>query len=240
LRKVIKYTQSCHEFSIVDQVIFFFSQAPDLAFFLKKMDTKQASVVPVVPVVTTLSIPGLYNVLDLLTKEEETALWKIINENKWDHTLARRTQHFGKRYVYNTNQKDMDPVPPVPDWAFDLFKKAVGSLQKQNLGLDCPREKLQVIVNEYAPGQGIGKHIDSTREFGPWVITISLGSPVVMIFENGFKTDQELLQPRSLYVMTGDSRYKWTHKIDHRKTDVIDGKVCLRTTRISVTFRRLL
>lgn len=46
-----------------------------------------------------------------------------------------------------------------------------------------------------------------------------------------------LLPPRSLLVMTGPSRYGYTHAIRPRKTDVVDGRTVPRTGRYSVTMR---
>ncbi|KAK4235200.1 alkylated DNA repair protein alkB 8 [Achaetomium macrosporum] len=46
-----------------------------------------------------------------------------------------------------------------------------------------------------------------------------------------------LLPPRSLLLMTGPSRYGYTHAIRPRKTDVIDGKTVPRQGRYSITMR---
>ncbi|KAK4164423.1 hypothetical protein QBC43DRAFT_318104 [Cladorrhinum sp. PSN259] len=46
-----------------------------------------------------------------------------------------------------------------------------------------------------------------------------------------------MLPARSLLVMTGPSRYGYTHGIKPRKTDIVDGKVVLREGRYSVTMR---
>jgi len=90
-------------------------------------------------------------------------------------------------------------------------------------------DKLQIIINEYVPGQGISKHIDDPKQFGEWIMCISLGSHVEMTFD-----DYDIsLNPCSLVVMTGDSRYKYTHQIKSRKSD----KGIPRTTRVSITFR---
>lgn len=51
-----------------------------------------------------------------------------------------------------------------------------------------------------------------------------------------------LLKSKSLLIMSGESRYDWTHGIVPRKFDIIntlDGPdIVCRGTRISVTFRR--
>lgn len=46
-----------------------------------------------------------------------------------------------------------------------------------------------------------------------------------------------MLPARSLLVMTGPSRYGYTHGIKPRKTDIVDRKVVLREGRYSVTMR---
>lgn len=51
------------------------------------------------------------------------------------------------------------------------------------------------------------------------------------------------LKSKSLLIMSGESRYYWTHGITPRKFDMIntvDGPdIMCRGTRISVTFRRV-
>ena len=45
------------------------------------------------------------------------------------------------------------------------------------------------------------------------------------------------LPPRSVYVLTGEARWEWAHGIEARTRDRVDGRVVLRDTRVSVTFR---
>jgi alkylated DNA repair protein alkB family protein 8 len=48
-----------------------------------------------------------------------------------------------------------------------------------------------------------------------------------------------VLPPRSLLLMTGPSRYGYTHAIRPRKTDVIDGQAVPRQGRYSITMRSI-
>lgn len=48
------------------------------------------------------------------------------------------------------------------------------------------------------------------------------------------------LARRSLLVLTGAARYQWTHRITCRKTDVVNGQLLRRGTRLSATFRKVL
>jgi alkylated DNA repair dioxygenase AlkB len=107
--------------------------------------------------------------------------------------------------------------------------------------VSTPLDALQVIVNEYLPGQGINAHVDDPVKFGAWVITVSLGSACEMEFASK-KTGAKFratLPPRSMYAMTGESRYQWTHAIAGRKTDPspAGSHRVPRSTRGSITFR---
>lgn len=183
-----------------------------------------------------MTIPqGLISIENIINDEEEKELLHLIYENQWDTSLTRRVQHYGYRYnyKYGTLKFEENSIKPVPEWAKTLFEKCANIA---GLDTNC---KLQVIVNEYVPGQGIRAHVDDPKQFGDWVITVSLGSTCQMDFE---KTDEKysiILQPRSAYVMTGESRFKWTHSIPMRKSDMIKDKKVKRETRVSITFRSM-
>lgn len=167
---------------------------------------------------------GLHMQHEILTQAQETDLLAIIQGQSWDTTLSRRVQQYGHAYNYKSENRQ---VSPVPEWALQLFETC-----RQHLPLpSVSTSQLQVIINEYTPGQGIAPHIDSPSQFAEWVLTVSLGSPATMIFSQGSEKYACTLERRSAYLMTGDARYKWKHAIPGRKGD--------RTgTRVSVTFRQ--
>lgn len=103
------------------------------------------------------------------------------------------------------------------------------------------RKPEQIIINEYEPGQGIYPHVDQRNHFGKVVVSISLGSQCIMDFVNleTKEAHQALLLPRSICVLTGDARYKYTHGIARRKNDEINGVKVPRGTRYSITFRTM-
>ena len=84
----------------------------------------------------------------------------------------------------------------------------------------------QVIMARYPAGAGIGRHIDAPI-FGEPIVGVSLRGACQMKFENA-KTEPVKLQiePRSLYVMAGESRWDWTHMTTSTKQ-----------TRYAITFR---
>ena len=101
----------------------------------------------------------------------------------------------------------------------------------------------QVTVNHYAPGEGIGSHVDTPSAFGDGLLSLSLGSGIVMEFRkvNGNGKKKLLyLPPRSIVAMTGEARYEWEHHIVTRRTDQVDGQVLPRQRRVSLTFRTAL
>jgi alkylated DNA repair dioxygenase AlkB len=95
-----------------------------------------------------------------------------------------------------------------------------------------------MLVNEYAPGQGISSHRDYAP-FGRTVVSLSLLSPCVMDFRHVPTGRQEslLLEPRSLLALADAARYEWGHGIAPRNGDVWQGMRWERDRRVSVTFR---
>src|SRR5207245_2103035 len=71
-----------------------------------------------------------------------------------------------------------------------------------------------VVVNEYTPGQGIGLHHDFPG-FGPTVVAVSLGSPVLLdlVLPDEGRTAVLDVAPRSLWILGGEARSRWMHGI---------------------------
>ncbi len=113
------------------------------------------------------------------------------------------------KYPYKAKDK-LESTDPIPKWCRKI-KKRIEKTTNKTFN--------QVIVNEYTPGQGISQHIDHTKLFDDIVVTLSTGSDAVMEFANKNTTYEQLLKRRSLAVLTGDSRYRWTHCIPARKQD---------------------
>lgn len=166
-------------------------------------------------------IPGLSYHLEVITKDEEKNLIQLILRDgaPWMHAKGdRRVQQYGPVYDYEkrcvTAQKDAIP-------------KEISSLAER-LGLPCD----QVIINEYIPGQGIAHHTDH-YQFGPKIASLSLNSPANMVFAKDNTKVEITLQPRSLVILEGQARTKWTHSIPARQRD--NG--VQRGVRYSLTFR---
>jgi len=181
------------------------------------------------------SMQGINIIYDFITENTETELLDYINSEQWNKSISRRTQHYGYVYDY-TKRNAATKTTKVPDIYKELFK--------DHYVID---ENLQVIINEYLPGQGIANHIDSLI-FDSKIMSLSLGSDISMIFTN--KSDnkelQLLLPRRSLLIIEDEARYKWQHSISKKKidTNVLDVKnnklvKINRNKRISITVRKL-
>ena len=180
-------------------------------------------------------VPGLRYVQDFLTEDEEAELVATIDRGVWGLELKRRVQHHGWRYDYKAREIDRSMhLGPLPRWADKLARRLVdGGLVRQRPD--------QVIVNEYEYAQGISPHVDSPS-FADGIATISLLESWEMVFrEKGSRRMvRQVLERRSVAIMEGDARYRWTHEIPQRKTEPGSSGKVKRGRRISLTFRKVL
>ncbi len=137
-------------------------------------------------------------------------------------TGKRKTHTFGWRYDFD--DASFAPAEPFPDWLQPLRDNAAlfGGLE--------PEEIVHALLARYDPGAGIGWHRD--RPVFDKVIGISLGAPAVIRFrqrtDSGFHRVQLPAEPRSAYLLTGEARHEWEHR-------VTPGDAL----RFSITFRTL-
>lgn len=179
-------------------------------------------------------ISGLQYISQYLNTNNHDSLLTAIDQSPWLDDLKRRVQHYGFKYDYKSRRIDLSmKIGELPAWALEL----ANDLHEKQFFQELPD---QLIVNEYIPGQGIAPHIDCTPCFEGTIASISLGSACVMDFTHSIRKEKIpiLLEPRSLVVLQGDSRYFWTHGIAGRKADVFEGKPFLRQRRVSLTFRK--
>lgn len=175
-------------------------------------------------------VNGLLYIPAYISPQHHDALVETIDAQPWRVDLARRTQHYG--YVYDYRARTVDAsahLGPLPRW---LDRIAV-HLERDGIIGAVPD---QAIINEYTPGQGIASHIDCVPCFGDVVISLSLGSSVVMDLKRGDQSVPIWLEPRSLLMLRGAARYDWGHGIAKRSSD----ETRRRERRLSITFRRVI
>jgi alkylated DNA repair dioxygenase AlkB len=165
-------------------------------------------------------IHGLTYVDDWIDASTESQLLASIENGVWESSLQRRVQQFGPKYNYTTRKLNSTSPKTIPDWIKTLFPNLLS-------WFEC--EPNQIIINEYKHGQGITKHVDAPA-FGPTIASLSLLSDTHMTFgQYRGNEHKQLLQRRSLIVMTGEARSQWYHYI-----------APVAEKRISITFRTIL
>ena len=171
---------------------------------------------------------GLTFKSDFLTIQEERDLFALLQtlpfyEFKLHGVAAkRRVLHFGLRYALESQV--LSTAPEIPS-QFEPIRRRAAAFA----GI-APNEFSQILVNEYRPGAGIGWHHDSPA-FGI-VAGISLGAACTMRFQEGRgeqrRTSARELPSRSIYLLTGEARNLWQHRI-----------APIRELRYSITMRTL-
>lgn len=172
---------------------------------------------------------------------------KSIDQNPWtsitDSPNSRKTQHFGYKYDYKSRKIiSVDEEKSIPEFLIPLQTLLTEQCQSLNLvgeSYTFNQSFNQCIINNYETGQGISKHIDLPA-FGGVIGCFTFGSGAVMSFRRGgTEVFNIYVRPNSLYIMSGESRYIWTHEMPSRKSDMVGGTKIFRDRRVSVTFRHV-
>lgn len=156
---------------------------------------------------------GLIFKPDFLTVQEEREMFAWLQtlpfyEFKLHGVAAkRRVLHFGLRYALES--RVLSTAPEIPSQFEPIRRRAA-----EFAGVTSD-DFSQILVNEYRPGAGIGWHHDSPA-FGI-VAGVSLGATCTMWFQHGSgeqrRTSALELPSRSIYLLTGDARHLWQHRI---------------------------
>jgi alkylated DNA repair dioxygenase AlkB len=156
---------------------------------------------------------GLVFKSDFLSVQEERDLLTLLQtmpfyEFKLHGVAAkRRVLHFGLRYALES--RVLRTAPEIPSQFEPIRRRAA-----EFAGV-APDDFSQILVNEYRPGAGIDWHHDSPA-FGI-VAGVSLGTTCTMRFQHDSgkqrRTSALELPSRSIYLLTGDARHLWQHRI---------------------------
>lgn len=178
-------------------------------------------------------VPGLRIWHEVISPEYEQSVIREIDASGWSNELSRRTAQLGWSYNYKSGKSTQLHDRPITGKLLELVIAL-----KQQVGVTFDR----IICNEYTRKQGITPHTDSGI-FGPVVAGLSLLGGANMVFDNPTTGEVKTvwLPPRSLLLMTGESREVWRHSIP-AKVGMIDdtGRTVRRGDdyrRVSITFR---
>jgi alkylated DNA repair dioxygenase AlkB len=175
------------------------------------------------------SIPGLVYEPEFLSRDEEAALLEIIGTlplqaAKYKEYLARR------RVVSYGGSYDFDANELMPTTELDERLVPMRARVAEWYGTE-PEKLVHALVAEYAPGTPLGWHRDVANFEG--IVGVSLGAAATLRFrpypyEPSMRKEvvSLVVQPRSIYRMTGDARWKWQHSV-----------VATKDMRWSITFR---
>jgi serine/threonine protein phosphatase PrpC len=167
-------------------------------------------------------IPGLYYFDNLISADYAKQLVEYLDnkeKSKWEPVgsgaNSRLVQQYG--YIYDYKQRNHEKLGIVDsNYTFN-----------------------QLIVNNYLHGQDIAKHTD-LKTYGPVIGCYTIGSGGTTRFKNKDGRIVDLyVKANSLYIMSGESRYEWTHEMPSTKTDMYNGKRINRDRRVSITFRNV-
>lgn len=138
--------------------------------------------------------------------------------------VARRAVR-GYGWKYGFENASVEPTEPLPDWLLPIRDRAAAWA-----GIE-PDSLEQCLVSRYPPGAGIGWHRDA-GVFGPTIVGVCLGGPCLFYLrrriEGVMRVYKLYLPPRAAYVLGGDARSVWEHRIPP-----------VKELRYSLTFRSL-
>ena len=204
-------------------------------------------------------IDGLRYIPNFITQEEHDLLVKIIDGNEYSNEIHRRQQFYGELYYHTSS--DLPSVQPSSEeqqygnaHSMQPMQFLIDKLIKANI-FEEHHPPTQCLINEYVGNQGIKSHYDDSNAFGPIIASISLIDPILFTLKypkvptnecnDILDIQHHLLEPKSLFIMERDARYKWRHSITkaksflHPKThDIIHRDANYR--RISITIRHVL
>jgi len=172
---------------------------------------------------------GFFYRPELITPQEEAELVRHLEHLPFQafdfhgHLANRRVVGFGLRYDYD--RREVVEAPPIPDFLLPLREKVAAFAHRS------AKAFVQVLINEYRPGAGIGWHRDKPHFEDVAGVSLLASCNFRLRRKNGAKWDRQTITvaPRSVYLMTGPSRMEWEHSIpplaEHRYS------ITLRTLR---------
>jgi alkylated DNA repair protein (DNA oxidative demethylase) len=165
--------------------------------------------------------PGFLYVPRLITAAEESALLAWFAGSAWNEitfrgqTARRRAMSFGARYL--TQGRRLTPAPALPPELAVYRDRMVGAAcaglgRELALVGQTQADFALCTALHYPPDAAIGWHTDN-RAFGPTVLVLSLGAAARLQLRCADRAHELELAPRSLFVLAGEVRSSWQHRI---------------------------
>jgi alkylated DNA repair dioxygenase AlkB len=177
-------------------------------------------------IIPVASVPGLIYQPDFLSADEEAALVVFADSQHHWAPFGRLKRRLSFGYLYAISKRRIvNTAPSMPAVLADLARRLVHEGLMNELAQ-------QIVLQDYCKNSGIGVHADSPV-FGPQVCSVSLLSPCMMRFRCAVQNlcFSQVLERRSVLVMSGSARTDWTHEIPGRT---------VADRRLSITFRTVM
>jgi len=145
-------------------------------------------------------------------EEKDIIEWAVkIGSGKWQQDRMRgqvtRRKYISFGWAYKLYSRTLIQAGRIPSVLKDIRALCSVHAEASAKAFD------QMVLIKYPIGAGIGAHTDAPC-FGPVVLGLSLGTSCQMLFTHSNLRDFKLLlEPRSLLVLSGESRFSWTHEI---------------------------
>lgn len=162
--------------------------------------------------------PGFDYFSDFINREEEKTLLEMAKKLPWENyemhgvVALRKIFRYGVNYTFEGKDAVDRHIPHELDF---IIKRGAVALKV------APEEIVQVLFTHYPVGAPIGWHRDAPMF--EKLLGISLNSSCTMKLkpydEKVSPVRKIELAPRSAYIMTGDSRWKWEHHIPPMKEE---------------------
>lgn len=163
-------------------------------------------------------LKDIWHIPNWLNLDEAMALVEQIDSaphSAWTQLRDRRMRHLGGSPV-DTPGIGID-LEPLPSWAQAICDEMV------RVGaFPASKPPNHVLLNEYAPGQGLDAHMDGPL-YAPRVAVLSLGSHTTLEFLDSSHERKRvaalLLPPRGMLVFAGPAYTQYLHTIKRQAED---------------------
>lgn len=240
--------------------------SPNFSLNLKPFKTEKGDIMWV-DNLSALPIKGAIYIPNFISIQEEKKILNIFDSHQYQKIIRRRQQFYGPTYYHTThNLKSIQPINKNEDkyslninkfkWLIDKFFDINYNKGYNIFNNDYSNYPNQILVNEYIGNMGISTHFDDFNAFDDVIATLSFINPLYITLQKPKKINNHctdlykngkiriLLEPRSLFIMKNDCRYKWRHGITkHKLVFLPQNKGVLKRNnnyrRISATIRKL-
>ena len=161
-----------------------------------------------------------------LNGEEAKEAEEMLSRLQFSKVKGREVASFGENYSY-TGAPDAN-TKEIPPCLSKIIEKLGEKEEYKDLKIN------QVIVNKYAGNTSyLPEHSDNEKSIRPQskIVTISIGGERNVLFKEKTSVNEHKLtvSSGSLYAMTQDSQFYWTHRIEKEEN--------ISDTRYSITLR---